>query len=71
MTEQAARWWARCAQPTLRDHPFFDPGTRNRLSALIAHHSMEEFIMGRYLLLWMLGVPLPILALIYAFGGLH
>jgi hypothetical protein len=27
--------------------------------------------MGRYLLLWMLGVPLPILALIYAFGGLH
>jgi hypothetical protein len=27
--------------------------------------------MGRYLLLWMLGVPLPILVLIYAFGGLH
>jgi hypothetical protein len=24
-----------------------------------------------YLLLWMLGVPLPILALIYAFGGLQ
>jgi hypothetical protein len=32
---------------------------------------MEEFIMGRYLLLWMLGIPLPILVLIYAFGGLH
>jgi hypothetical protein len=28
-------------------------------------------IMGRYLLLWMLGIPLPILVLIYAFGGLH
>jgi hypothetical protein len=28
-------------------------------------------IMGRYLLLWMIGVPLPILVLIYAFGGLH
>jgi hypothetical protein len=28
-------------------------------------------LMGRYLLLWMLGVPLPILTLIYAFGGLH
>jgi hypothetical protein len=28
-------------------------------------------IMGRYLLLWLIGVPLPILALIYAFGGLH
>jgi len=27
--------------------------------------------MGRYLLLWMLGVPLPVLVLIYAFGGLH
>jgi hypothetical protein len=27
--------------------------------------------MGRYLLLWMLGVPLPILVLIYAFGGMH
>jgi hypothetical protein len=27
--------------------------------------------MGRYLLLWLIGVPLPILALIYAFGGLH
>jgi len=28
-------------------------------------------LMGRYLLLWLIGVPLPILALIYAFGGLH
>jgi len=27
--------------------------------------------MGRYLLLWLLGVPLPILALIWIFGGLH
>ena len=27
--------------------------------------------MGRYLLLWLLGVPIPILVLIYAFGGLH
>jgi len=26
---------------------------------------------GRYLLLWLLGVPIPILALIYVFGGLH
>jgi hypothetical protein len=31
----------------------------------------SEFIMGRYLLLWLLGVPIPILILIYAFGGLH
>jgi hypothetical protein len=27
--------------------------------------------MGRYLLLWLLVVPIPILVLIYAFGGLH
>jgi hypothetical protein len=27
--------------------------------------------MGRYLLLWLLGIPLPILVLIYAFGGPH
>jgi hypothetical protein len=32
--------------------------------------TMEE-LMGRYLLLWLLGVPIPILVLIYAFGGLH
>ena len=32
---------------------------------------MEEFVMGRYLLRWMLGIPLPILVLIYMFGGLH
>jgi hypothetical protein len=31
---------------------------------------MEE-LMGRYLLLWLLGIPIPILVLIYAFGGLH
>jgi hypothetical protein len=28
-------------------------------------------IMGRYVLLWLLGVPIPILILIWAFGGLH
>jgi hypothetical protein len=27
--------------------------------------------MGRYLLLWLIGVPLPILLLIAVFGGLH
>ena len=33
---------------------------------------MEEFTDGTlYLLLWLLGVPIPILVLIYAFGGLH
>ena len=27
--------------------------------------------MGRYLLLWLLGVPIPIFLLIWALGGLH
>ena len=30
-----------------------------------------EKAMGRYLLLWLLSVPIPILILIWAFGGLH
>jgi hypothetical protein len=31
----------------------------------------EEKVMGRYALLWFLGVPIPILLLIWAFGGLN
>jgi len=27
--------------------------------------------MGRYMLLWLVGVPIPILVLIWLFGGLH
>ena len=31
----------------------------------------EERTMGRYMLLWLLGVPIPILVLVWLFGGLH
>jgi len=34
-------------------------------------HNKEKPAMGRYLLLWLLGVPIPILVLIWLFGGLH
>jgi hypothetical protein len=34
-------------------------------------YSTGDQSMGRYLLLWLLGVPIPILILIWAFGGLH
>jgi hypothetical protein len=34
-------------------------------------YSTGDHSMGRYLLLWLLGVPIPILILIWAFGGLH
>jgi len=32
---------------------------------------VKELVMGRYLLLWLLGVPIPILLLVWIFGGLH
>jgi hypothetical protein len=31
----------------------------------------QEDVMGRGLLLWLLGIPLPIILLIWVFGGLH
>jgi hypothetical protein len=31
----------------------------------------EASAMGRYLLLWLLGIPLPLLVLIWLLGGLH
>jgi hypothetical protein len=40
-------------------------------SILVNNAGWRITIMGRYLLLWLLGVPLPILALIWIFGGLH
>jgi hypothetical protein len=47
-------------------------GTLEPLHALTPHGgTMEGSLVGRYLLLWLLGVPIPILVLIYAFGGLH
>src|SRR5205814_2947862 len=33
--------------------------------------AVRRWLMGRYLLLWLLGVPIPMLVLIWAFGGLH
>lgn len=48
---------------------------RNRSAALVVPFSnelrMKELNMGRYLLLWMLGIPLPLLALIWLLGGVH
>ena len=33
--------------------------------------SEKEKTMGRGLLLWLIGIPLPIILLIWLFGGLH
>jgi hypothetical protein len=34
-------------------------------------HEMGIHIMGRGLLLWLLGIPLPIILLVWLLGGLH
>jgi hypothetical protein len=33
--------------------------------------AIEESIMGRGLLLWLIGIPLPIILIIWLLGGLH
>jgi hypothetical protein len=32
---------------------------------------IEENTMGKGLLLWLIGIPIPIILLIWLFGGLH
>jgi hypothetical protein len=57
----------RCTIASLNSFP-----TRNHRHAkcVVSATKIKEFAMGRYLLLWLLGVPIPILLLIWAFGGL-
>jgi len=48
------------------------PASGNKQSAqCVELRVVGRSVMGRYLLLWLLGVPIPILVLIWAFGGLH
>jgi hypothetical protein len=42
-----------------------------RVVAASGSEEQWELTMGRYALLWLLGVPIPILLLIYLFGGLN
>jgi hypothetical protein len=53
--------------------PFKTPGGNSFAEAALLQRVVqsERLLMGRYLLLWLLGVPIPILLLIWAFGGLH
>ena len=37
----------------------------------VATQLMMEDAMGRGILLWLLGIPLPIILLIWVLGGLH
>jgi hypothetical protein len=39
--------------------------------AFAFRHTYQEDIMGRGLLLWLIGIPLPIILIIWLLGGLH
>jgi hypothetical protein len=54
----------------------FVPGITSNVSGTLCVRvefplQQGEPAMGRYMLLWLVGVPIPILALIWLFGGLH
>ena len=52
---------------------FFAPARsmeRARRFRVIEPHTLLEAAMGRGLLLWLVGIPLPIILLIWLFGGL-
>jgi len=38
---------------------------------VIRYKATLENVMGRGLLLWLVGIPLPIILVIWLFGGLH
>jgi hypothetical protein len=42
-----------------------------KADVLVAVKIEEEVNMGRGLLLWLIGIPIPIILLIWLFGGLH
>jgi hypothetical protein len=42
-----------------------------RAGVLVAVKIEEEATVGRGLLLWLIGIPIPIILLIWLFGGLH
>jgi hypothetical protein len=48
-------------------------GTLSRFSRYFCgvERALQEEVMGRGLLLWLIGIPLPIILLIWVLGGLH
>ena len=47
------------------------PSAVRSADANVEDKGEEEKTMGRGLLLWLIGIPLPIILLIWLFGGLH
>ena len=53
-------------------HNRFWPGTNGCISRYWeSKNKIEERTMGRGLLLWLIGIPLPIILVIWLLGGLH
>jgi hypothetical protein len=54
-------------------HDPIELGTLRRLSRYFCgvERALQEEVMGRGLLLWLIGIPLPIILLIWVLGGLH
>jgi hypothetical protein len=48
-----------------------EPGTIVPADSYRGGQTNWRTTMGRYALLWLLGVPIPVLLLIWAFGGMH
>lgn len=61
--------------PRLARRSFITLGRRRRnkaqeLPLFVRPSSQQEDVMGRGLLLWLIGIPIPIILLIWFFGGL-
>jgi hypothetical protein len=65
----------RAMMPSKIGEKFIDSGQAQELCHRQCVQPMqsveEENTMGRGLLLWLIGIPIPIILLIWLFGGLH
>jgi hypothetical protein len=61
----------RCAKLRARGGEPFVVELSFKADVLVAVKIAEEVKMGRGLLLWLIGIPIPIILLIWLFGGLH
>ena len=59
-------------KPTLRTAREARPiGTSRDRRTLVSRGVNPEDVMGRGLLLWLIGIPLPIILIVWLLGGLH
>ena len=64
--------WVRCAElRSAREARANAVELSFEADVLVAVEIAEEAKMGRGLLLWLIGIPIPIILLIWLFGGLH